>query len=508
MTQESQAAFLNMDHIKIDPQVALSLPAPIAIRRQILPFSFQDGHVYIACADPGDTVGLEAVRKFTGKKAIVRLADAESLKRAISRVYSGPQTDIRHGRPGPHGAYVSSRNRTLDIDADDAVEMANKLLHAAILRQASDIHIEPEKDAVRVRFRVDGELNNFYSLPSACLPSLISRLKVLSGMDIAEKRAPQDGGFSHRYGGGAQTGVVDIRTATLPTRHGERMTLRLLALGTETLTLDKLGMTAADHRLVEQLLQNPHGLVLLTGPTGSGKTTTLYAIIRKLVAAAALNIITVEDPIEYEIAGVSQVEVESGDKVNFGKALRSILRHDPDVLMIGEIRDAETLDVAIKASLTGHLVLSTLHTNSAAGVVTRLADMGAQRYLLAATLRLCVAQRLARRLCQHPGCRRKRSLTTAEATAMGRPDHAGEAIFDPGGCVYCDGRGYSGRLGLFELMPVSGELAQQITTGAPEEELDRARMSRGHPSLRNDAADKVLAGQISFADAMEVVDKV
>jgi len=499
-----------MDQIKIDPQVALSLPAPIAIRRQVLPFSCQDGLVYIACADPGDTAGLEAVQKFTGKKAVIRLAESESLKRAISRVYSGPQTDTRHGRSGQHGTYISSHNRSLslDIDTDDAVELANKLLHAAILRQASDIHIEPEKDAVRVRFRVDGELSNFCALPTACLPSLVSRLKVLSGMDIAERRSPQDGGFSHRYGSGAQSRAVDIRSATLPTRHGERMTLRLLALGAETLTLDHLGMTSANHRLVEQLLQTPHGLVLLTGPTGSGKTTTLYAIIRKLVAAAALNIITVEDPIEYEIAGVSQVEVESGDKVNFSKALRSILRHDPDVLMIGEIRDAETLDVAIKASLTGHLVLSTLHTNSAAGVVTRLADMEAQRYLQAATLRLCVAQRLVRRLCQHPGCRRKRSLTAAEAVALGRPDHAGQEIFDPGGCVYCDGRGYSGRLGLFELMPVSAEIARQIAAGVPEEELDRTRISHGHPSLWNDAADKVLAGQISFADAVEVVDMV
>jgi type IV pilus assembly protein PilB len=513
MTQESQLAVLNMDQIKIDPQVALSLPAAIAIRRQILPFSCQDGLVYIACAELGDAAGTEAVQKFTGKKAVTRLADAESLRRAISRVYSGPQTESRHGRPGQHGAahhgtYVSSHNRSLDIDTDDAVEMVNKLLHAAILRQASDIHIEPEKKAVRVRFRVDGELASFCELPTACLASLISRLKVLSGMDIAEKRSPQDGGFSHRYGSGTQSGVVDIRTATLPTRHGERMTMRLLALGTDTLTLGKLGMTASDHRLVEQLLQNPHGLVLLTGPTGSGKTTTLYAIIRQLVDMASLNIITVEDPIEYEIAGVSQVEVEAGDKVNFGKALRSILRHDPDVLMIGEIRDRETLDVAIKASLTGHLVLSTLHTNSAAGVVTRLADMGAQRYLLAATLRLCVAQRLVRRLCQHPGCRRQRLLTPAEAITLGKPDRADEAIFDPGGCVYCDGRGYSGRLGLFELMPVNAELGQRITAGSPEEELDRVRMSQGHPSLRADAADKVLAGQISFADAMEVVEKV
>ena len=506
MTQEPSPSLLDMDQIKIDPQVALSLPAAVAVRRQILPFSCQGDSVYVACADLNDTAGLEAVQKITGKKALAKLADGESLKRAISRVYSGSQRDSRHGRSAQRGHSIDVHGKSIDVDAEDAVGLGNELLHAAIIRQASDIHIEPEKDAARIRFRVDGELSTYCSLPTLRLASLLSRFKVLSGMDIAEKRSPQDGGFSHRYGSGSQTHVVDVRTATLPTRFGERMTLRLLALGAETLTLDNLGMTAVDHRLVEQLLQKPHGLVLLTGPTGSGKTTTLYAIIRQLVARSALNIITVEDPIEYEIAGVSQVEIEAGDKVNFSKALRSILRHDPDVLMIGEIRDSETLDVAIKASLTGHLVLSTLHTNSAAGVATRLIDMGAERYLLAATLRLCVAQRLVRRLCQHPNCRRQRHLTAAEAAALGKPAQAGQTIFEPGGCVYCDGRGYGGRLGLFELMPVDAELAQQISTGAREDELDRIRLSQGHPSLREDAAVKVLGGKIAFADAMESVE--
>ena len=398
------------------------------------------------------------------------------------------------------------RSRSIDVDTEDAVELGSELLRAAIIRQASDIHIEPGKDGVRVRFRVDGELGTYCTLPTSRLASLISRFKVLSGMDISEKRSPQDGGFSHRYGSGPQTLTVDVRTATLPTRHGERMTLRLLALGAETLTLENLGMAAADHAEVERILHKPHGLVLLTGPTGSGKTTTLYAIIRKLVAKADLNIITVEDPIEYEIAGVSQVEVEAGDKVSFAKALRSILRHDPDVLMIGEIRDSETLDVAIKASLTGHLVLSTLHTNSAAGVVTRLADMGTQRYLLGATLRLCIAQRLVRRLCQHKGCRIERQLTEAEAATLGEPAREGQTIYEPGGCVYCDGRGYSGRVGLFELLPIDVEVSRAVSEGAAEDELDRIRKAHGHGSLRSDAVAKVLGGLVSFADAMEAVE--
>lgn len=509
MSREPAQPLLNLDQIKIDPAVALSIPAAVAIRRQVLPFSCQGDQVYIACADTRDTAGLEAVQKITGKKAVIRLADPESLKRAIARVYSGPQKTARHGgvgRAAARGHSIDIRGVSVDLAGEDAVELTSDLLHAAILRQASDIHIEPEKEGVRVRFRVDGELYNHCTLSSGSLPSLISRFKVLSGMDIAEKRAPQDGGFSHRYGSGEHARIVDIRTATLPTRYGERMTLRLLALGLESLTLDNLGMTRVDYSLVHQLLRYPQGLFLFTGPTGSGKTTTLYAIIRHLVAASDLNIITVEDPIEYEIAGVSQVEMEAGDKVNFSKALRSILRHDPDVLMIGEIRDAETLDVAIKASLTGHLVLSTLHTNSAAGVVTRLADMGAQRYLLAATLRLCVAQRLVRRLCQQPGCRLERPMTEAEAVALGRPDLTGRSTLYPGGCVYCEGRGYSGRIGLFELMPVKADLVGMIAASATEEELEQACRSQGRPVLREDAASKVVAGQISFADAMEAVE--
>lgn len=505
MTAEPESPRLNMDEIKIHPQVAMCVPPALAMRRQILPLSFADDVVYIACADESNTAGLEAVQKLTGKKAVVHLAERESLRRAITRVYSEATRNKRAGRFSPRGSISWA---SVDVDADDAIELANSLLHAAILRQASDIHIEPERGNVRVRFRVDGELDTYCVLTDTCLPSLISRLKVLSGMDIAEKRAPQDGGFSHAYGGGSDVRTVDIRTATLPTRYGERMTLRLLALGAHNLTLDNLGMVEKDNAIVRRILRNPHGLLLLTGPTGSGKSTTLYAIIRQLVAGTPLNIITVEDPIEYEIAGVSQVEVEAADKVNFSKALRSILRHDPDVVMIGEIRDAETLDVAIKAALTGHLVLSTLHTNSAAGVPTRLHDMGAHRYLLAATLRLCVAQRLVRRLCRRPECRRRRPLEPAEAVALGRPECAGHDVFDPGGCMYCDGRGYSGRLGVFELMPVGGAVGARIAAGATERELDELRSEQGHASLRDDAADKVLAGKISFADAIEIIDLV
>jgi type II secretory ATPase GspE/PulE/Tfp pilus assembly ATPase PilB-like protein len=322
-------------------------------------------------------------------------------------------------------------------------------------------------------------------------------------MDIAEKRAPQDGGFTHRIGTGQNARMVDVRAASLPTKYGERMTLRLLMMQTTALTLQTLGMSETDLQKVEKVLDEPHGLILLTGPTGSGKTTTLYAGIHKLVNTAALNIITIEDPIEYDIPGVSQVEVDSAEKVSFNKALRSVLRHDPDVLMIGEIRDMDTLDVAVKSSLTGHLVLSTLHTNSAASAVTRLADMGLQRYLIAATLRLCVAQRLVRKLCT--ACRKPIELSKAAAASMGRVELAGATVYEPGACLYCAGRGYSGRIGLFETFMFDDDLASRVAAGATQAELVTAAREKGALTLMEDALAKVLAGRASVRDVLQVV---
>ena len=497
---------LDLARIKIDPNVALSVPAHLAARRQILPLSASDTQVFVACVNPKDTAAFQAIERITGKRVVAQLADAAVLQRIIRDVY--------HVAEGPgHGAHAPAAHRPGHaapkdggFDPEDAVALTDELLHASIIRQASDIHLDPSRGELRVRFRVDGVLELARALPMACHAAVISRLKVMSGMDIAEKRAPQDGGFTYRYGSPPHTRAVDVRAATLPARYGERMTLRLLGLQTEQLTLERLGMAAQDLLWVDQVLDRPHGLVLLTGPTGSGKTTTLYAIVRQLSARESLNILTIEDPIEYEIPGVAQVEVEAGDKVSFAKALRSMLRHDPDVLMIGEIRDRETLDVATKASLTGHLVLSTLHTNSAPSAITRMRDLGAEPYLLAATLRLVVAQRLVRQLCRQPGCRKARPLTAAEAKALGRPGAAHTEVYEPGGCVYCAGHGYAGRVGLFEVMPVDEDLAGRISGGIGEVELAVELRRRGHASLREDAAAKVCAGEVTVREALGAVD--
>ncbi|MCR5415050.1 MAG: GspE/PulE family protein [Kiritimatiellae bacterium] len=347
----------------------------------------------------------------------------------------------------------------------DSVQLVDRILRAGLFTRASDVHFDPGADGVRVRFRIDGELEDVLRIPSAMQSAVTSRLKVLARLDIAERRAPQDGGFSWRLSGigGAGQNPLDVRMATLPVRHGERITLRLLESGGTRLSLDELGMSSQDRAVFDGVLKRPHGLVLLSGPTGSGKTTTLYATIAEILKGEPKNIVTVEDPVEYEIPGVAQAEVDSADKVNFAKALKSLLRHDPDVVMIGEIRDSDSMDAAVKAALTGHLVLSTLHANDARSTVTRLEDMGLDPKLVSATVRLAVAQRLVRRLC-------------VKCRAEGRNG------WEPRGCPACGGRGYSGRIGLFELY---------------EPETGRGT------SMIDDAKAKVAAGVTSLAEAFK-----
>lgn len=481
---------VDLDQVRIDPAWALRIPVSLAMRRRVLPFAVLKNKVYVACTDTSDMAALDAVARFTGQQAVPVHVTAEALQRALVRVF-GDGTS----RPSAQG-----RTDTGDT-GDDAIALAEELLRAAIMRQASDIHIDPSRDDVRIRLRVDGVLEDYRRVPVAMHPALCSRIKVQSGMDIAERRAPQDGGFTYRFGVHDKTHAIDVRVASLPTKLGERMTLRLLAAHDQWLTLEKLGMNAEDLALFEWMIAQPHGLVLLTGPTGSGKSTTLYAAIRRLIASGPLNIITVEDPVEYEIPGVAQVEVDSADKISFGKALRSLLRHDPDVLVIGEIRDIESLDIAVKASLTGHLVFSTLHTNNAVSVVTRLIDMGMPAHLIAATLRLCVAQRLVRKLCSH--CRRPVELSTAHAQLIHRPEAAGQTIYEAEGCLYCAGRGYSGRMGLFECAAIDPELSSLIAKGASEAELHAGLQRKSFRSLMADGSEKILAGLTTVKEVLD-----
>ena len=476
---------IDLSEVSIDPSWAVKVAPAIALRRLALPLCVVGDELWTAMANPADLPTIAAIEAATGKKVKAVAADAGQLRELLLKIYGDARTSVS----------VSPQ--------DEPVALVESLLRAATIRRASDIHFDPGREDLRVRMRIDGQLEEFMRIPADLQPAVCSRLKVMAGLDIAEKRAPQDGAFVWRMPGSASKDLFDVRIATLPVRFGERITLRLLESGRDRMTLDRLGMSEADQKTFGKILERPHGLVLMTGPTGSGKTTTLYAAIRALLDSRPLNILTVEDPIEYEIAGVAQAEVDSSDKVNFSKALRSLLRHDPDVVMIGEIRDLESLDTAVKAALTGHLVLSTLHTNDALSAVTRLVDMGLAPHMIGATLRLSAAQRLVRSLCPH--CRRPHVISEMEALSAGRRELAGQTAYEACGCVRCAGKGFSGRTGIFELLTPDAEVSSLIASGAKEKEIFAAVRARGFKTIAEDAAEKLLAG---ITDLGEVIRNV
>ncbi len=374
------------------------------------------------------------------------------------------------------------------------IRLINAVISQAIQEKASDIHVEPYEDRVSIRFRTDGVLNEVLSPKPVLAPVLVSRLKVMARLDIAEKRVPQDGRISVKIAGHA----VDIRVSTLPSAHGERVVLRILDQAAGQLTLDQLAMPAFVRGNFEAGLRKPHGIILVTGPTGSGKTTSLYAGL-SFLNTRARNIMTVEDPVEYLLPGIGQTQVNTKVEMTFARGLRAILRQDPDVVMIGEIRDQETASIAVQASLTGHLVLSTLHTNTAIGAVTRLHDMGVEPFLLSSSLEALMAQRLVRLLC--PSCKRPHEATASEAARLGIPE--GSAVFSPAGCEQCNHTGYRGRTGIYELIPVDDGLRLLIHEGAGEQKmLDHARQVS--KSIDQDGREKVLQGITSVEEVLRV----
>ncbi|MBN8527517.1 MAG: type II/IV secretion system protein, partial [Planctomycetes bacterium] len=405
----------------------------------------------------------DALQQLLGRGVRFALADEGELRAAVARAFDlAPATAA----------------------ADDAVAMLDELVLQAWLHRASDIHLEPDDSGYRVRLRIDGELRVLRSGIARSLgAALVSRLKVQARLDIAETRAPQDGSLVHRLASEDGRGI-DIRVATAPTRLGERATLRILGADERPASFSDLGMMPGMERRIEGLLERPSGLLLLTGPTGCGKTTTLYAALRRL-NRPGVNLMTVEDPVECLLPGISQMQVDDAGKLSFAGAMRSLLRHDPDVLMVGEIRDRETAEVALRASLTGHLVLSTLHTSTAAGAVTRLVDMGCEPYLVAATLAGVVSQRLVRRLCPH--CRREV-----------------DGVWQAPGCLRCHDLGYAGRIALCELFVPGASARSAITAGAEIPAIEAA--AEHFTAMADDARGKIAAGLTSLAEVRQQVE--
>ncbi|WP_152597856.1 type II secretion system ATPase GspE [Novilysobacter arseniciresistens] len=484
---------------------APALPYAFAKRHGVLLLDAgDDTGIAVALREGADPVALVEVRRVLGRPLSVQPLARAVFDRRLSEVYA----DAGIGDAGTvdaldaHGSLdslVEDIPATADLleNHDDApiIRLINGVIAEGARVGASDIHIEPFESILRVRLRVDGVMREAARLPSRIAPLLVSRVKVMARLDIAEKRVPQDGRISVAMGAKA----LDVRVSTLPARGGERVVLRILDKDQGTLTLEQLGMPPAVQASFAKALQVPNGIVLVTGPTGSGKTTTLYAGLASLNDGSR-NILTVEDPVEYAIDGVGQTQVNTKVGMTFAAGLRAILRQDPDVVMVGEIRDPETAQIAVQASLTGHLVLSTVHTNDAVGAITRLRDMGMEPFLLASTVRLVLAQRLVRRLCPH--CRAPRENDALVRQVMGA-DHHG-TVYRAAGCARCNHTGYAGRLGVYEAVVIGDTLRRMIGDNADEDALAHAAFSRT-ATLAASARAAVARGDTTPEEALRVV---
>lgn len=487
------------------PQLALRLPFSYAKRHGVLTAGIEDGRVIVLCKPGTTALTLAEVRRLVSQPLKLQNISADKFESLLQRSYEQDSSEamLMMGDLGEDmdlfrvASQLGAPEDLLESE-DDApiIRLINALLTEAIKENASDIHIEPFEERLVVRFRVDGVLREIIEPKRVLAPLLVSRIKVMAKLDIAEKRLPQDGRISLRIAGRA----VDVRVSTLPSGHGERVVMRLLDKQAGRLDLEQLGMAPAPLAVMDKIIHSPHGIVLVTGPTGSGKTTTLYAVLSRLNDKSR-NIMTVEDPIEYFLDGIGQTLVNTKVDMTFARGLRAILRQDPDVVMVGEIRDLETAQIAVQASLTGHLVLSTLHTNSAVGAVSRLRDMGVEPFLLASSLIGVLAQRLVRLLCDH--CKRPYRASEADCALLAlHPDNA-PLLHAAVGCNHCNKLGYRGRTGIYELIPVDDKMREMIHDGSGEQALEKYART-GSTTLREDGMRRVLAGHTTLEEIVRV----
>ena len=488
-----------------------TIPINFAKRHQLLPIGRDGDTVVLATADPGSLGPLDDMRVLLHRPIRVVVAPGPLIVDAINRVYdlaSGSASelmdDLDEERLDLLATELDEPRDLLDAD-DEApiIRLVNSLLFQAVKDRASDIHIEPFERDLTVRFRIDGILYDIITPPKRFQPVIISRVKVMAGLNIAEKRLPQDGRIRIRLAGKD----VDIRVSTVPTAFGERVVMRLLDRSSTILQLEELGLIGHKQDVVNQLIHQSHGIILVTGPTGSGKTTTLYAALSK-INTTDKNIITIEDPIEYQLHGVGQIQVNPKIELTFASGLRSVLRQDPDVVMVGEIRDVETAKIAIQAALTGHLVFSTLHTNDSCGAITRLLDMGIEPFLVSSSVIAVMAQRLVRRVCQ--ACREPYTPGVEEIRQLGLSTDRldGGSVYRPGpGCPECKLTGYRGRTGIHELLVIDDEVRNLVMRAADSSTIRRAAAARGMTSLREDGAEKMLAGTTSAEEVLRVTQE-
>ncbi|MDS1029387.1 ATPase, T2SS/T4P/T4SS family [Bacillota bacterium LX-D] len=489
---------INLKHTAVDPKVVRLLPENVARRHEVIPVKIINNNLYLAMADPLDQIALQDVRLLVQMPVQPLLGNREDILANLDRIFSQvtaakAAADYSQNQNGIGGL----DDVTLDINSAPIVRLVNSILENAIISGASDVHLEPNQNQMRVRIRIDGILREVLETSSKTHGAVSSRIKVMAGLDIAEKRLPQDG----RILLNVDNREVDLRVSTMPTTYGEKIVLRILDRANFFVGKGNLGLSSADEERFDRLISKPYGIILVTGPTGSGKTTTLYSMLSELNDSTK-NIITLEDPVEYDLEGINQTQINTKAGLTFAAALRSILRQDPDIIMIGEIRDGETAEIAARAALTGHLVLSTLHTNDAPSAVTRITDMGVPPFLLSSALLGVVAQRLVRRICSE--CEEPFPAGEREKMILGLPHDASWELKRGKGCDYCHGTGYRGRVGIFEVMEINKELRRLIDKQVATETIRAMALQQGMLTLYEDAKQKVLQGLTTIEEMLRV----
>src|ERR671923_1055129 len=503
VASQQDLPYLSRDEMPSALPVLKNLSAKYLRTYAVCPVSVEAGLMTVATSDPRNPVVLDDLRQTTGLNVKLVISSPEAITEAIDRTYDGANASalqrIVEGMEDERGADGDedvSHLRDMAFEAP-VVRLVNLLIENAIAAEASDIHIEPFEDTLRIRYRIDGILYDQEAPPRRLQAAVTSRIKIMAEMNIAERRLPQDGRIRVNLHGTR----VDIRVSTIPTVHGESIVMRLLQRSSVFLPLDKLGFPADTLKRFDSLIKRPHGIILVTGPTGSGKTTTLYAALDK-INSPDRKIITVEDPVEYQLKGVNQIPVKPKIGLTFASGLRHIVRQDPDVILVGEIRDLETAEIAIQASLTGHLVFSTLHTNDAPAAITRLQDMGAEPYLISSVLEAVLAQRLVRRICE--ACRVPDTPSRGDLDLLGVTAPPGTRLFRGKGCEECRGTGYRGRMGIYELFPITEDARSLVLRRAAARDIRQYAISAGMVTLRMDGWRRACEGLTTVQEILRV----
>ncbi len=506
LTTQMGIDYVELKTVKIDDSVIDLIPEPLVRKHKAMPIAFDDHNANIlkvAMADPMDLSAIDDLSIASGYQVDPLIAFEEDINDAIGKYYGSASAmeaaeKFKLEQQANQVLDEEEAAANADIDNSPIVQLVNQIIEGGVRQRASDIHIEPMETYVRVRYRIDGALKQVMSYDQSLSSAISARIKIVGGMDIAEKRKPQDGRITIMV----DRREFDVRVSILPTVYGEKTVMRLTSKDGLTKPKSGLGFSPEEIKTFDGILSNPHGIILVTGPTGSGKSTTLYTSLSEL-NTEDVNIITVEDPVEANIDGINQVQVNAKAGLTFAAALRSILRQDPDIIMIGEIRDGETATIAVQAAITGHLVVSTLHTNSAASTVTRVIDMGIEPYIIGDALVGVIAQRLVRRLCQ--ACKQPRLATEAEKKALRVEDLSEDVvIYEPKGCPLCNDTGYSGRIGVYEMMAVSPSLQVVIAKGATADVIEKQALAEGMSTLRMSAGRHVLNGITSIEEMKKI----